>query len=270
MARWLLRYRICGVALLLAAPLLTACAGTPSDQDKKNLEGGFASYSRRQYSAAERSATAYIEKFPKDKYVDEALYLRGLARQGLGNRAGAEKDLNDAIAKADRFDLKAKANRALGDMAYEDQHFDAAIGYYNASVAASIGPDPRKPSGAPEAAVYERLGASLQAVGKWSDAKPYFDRALASGPDPSVVQRVEARRYAVAFQLQFGVFADAANARTLVAALKTQGFAATLVNESHDGKTMWYVRAGNFQIFSQAEGARQGAAAKKLNPIIVP
>src|SRR5690348_16549912 len=106
------------LALLGLAMGLSACTA-PSAEDKKALEGGFASYSQRNYAAAEKAAGTYIGKFPDDTFVDEAFYLRGVARQAKGDQAGAEKDLATAIAKTDRADLKAKANRALGDAAYE-------------------------------------------------------------------------------------------------------------------------------------------------------
>jgi hypothetical protein len=66
------------------------------------------------------------------------------------------------------------------------------------------------------------------------------------------------------------MYADVANAQKQIATLKTQGVAAIPVNETRDGKTVWYVRAGNYRTFAEAESARQAAAARKLSVIVVP
>lgn len=257
------------LSITMTAGGIAGCA-TPSDKEKMSLQHGFSCYNQRDYNGAVSAASTYIEKYPGDKYVDEAFYLRGISKQCCGDRVGAEKDLKEAIVKADRSDLKSKANRALGDMAYDRGLYDVAAGYYRTAITAAAGPDPKKPDGVADVAVFERLGNSLQAMGKWSEATPAFDQAMAMQRDPAASARIRARQMARAFELQFGMFANIANAQTLIASLKSQGVDALPINEMREGKVVWFVRTGKFVTLAEAETARSRLATKSPAPIVVP
>jgi tetratricopeptide (TPR) repeat protein len=248
---------------------VTGCVN-PTDKEMKSLEQGFSCYNRKEYSQAWSAASTYIEKYPGDKFVDEAYYLRGISRICCNDRAGAEKDLKEAISKTDRPDLKSKSNRALGDMAYENRQWEQAATYYRAAIAAAAGPDPKKPEGVADAIVFERLGNSLQAMGKWSEAETAYAGALKVEKDPEAVTRIKARQMARSYVLQFGMFANLAGAQSLIGTLRGVGVETIPVNVMRDGKYVWYVRSGKYVTLAEAESARSKMIAKNLSPIVVP
>ena len=253
------RFSVLLLAILASA--LSACA-IPTDKDKADLANGFTQYTQRQFSPAGAIASNYIQKFPNDEHIDEAYYLRGLARQGTGDKVGATQDLTAAIAKTKRLDLKSKANRALGDLAFDAQRWDDAIAFYQASI--KDVPEPI------DSFAYARLGASLQALGKWDEARSYFLKVIETNADPALTQRAIVRKNARSFELQFGAYQDAANARTLAAQLKTEAIVAIPTSELRDGKLWYLVRSGAFHTYAEADLARKRYLPKHPLIIIVP
>ena len=64
------------------ALLMAGCAA--SEADRKGLQQGYADYNARHLDSAEAAATAFIQKNPNVQNIDEAYYLRALARLGKG------------------------------------------------------------------------------------------------------------------------------------------------------------------------------------------
>lgn len=251
--------RMLGMVLLIAA--LAAC-GAPGQKEREGLVRGFQQYSGRQFDASEAAANAYIQKFPQDPHVDEAYYLRGLARYGMGNKNGALSDMNTAIQRTQRNDLKSKAYRVLGDLAYEAHRWDEAINHYKASIMTAEGPL--------DTYAHERLAASLQALGRWDESRPYLQKVIAARPEPVQLQRAIQRLNARYFELQFGAYQEVANARTMVGKLKAEGLAATPMSELREGKLWWLVRSGQCRTHLEADAARQRLIGKYPLVIVVP
>src|SRR4051812_45874659 len=121
------------LALLTSSLFLASCA-TP-EGEQKSLKSGFARYSANQPAEAESIADSFITANPNAPTVDEAYYLRGLARMARNNRLLATADLRMAISKTARPDLKGKAYRALGDLSAEQLQWADAQKNYEASLA---------------------------------------------------------------------------------------------------------------------------------------
>jgi tetratricopeptide (TPR) repeat protein len=241
--------------ILLAAATLALYACTASDADRRALARGFSDYQARRFDEAENAAAAYLAKYPTAENADEAYYLRGLARLAKSDTGGAAQDLSLAIQKSRRTDLKSKAWRALGDIAFDGVRFaEAAADYQNSLAAGGIPP-------ADAGYVNYRLGECLQNQGQWDRARPFLDKAAAS-PDPTIAPRARERAALRYFTLQFGAFRDTANANNLARELKSAGLAAGVFTASHDGQTLYAVRAGGYATWAAADQAREKLLAK--------
>lgn len=249
-----------GLAALLC--LLPGCTQA-SKQDREALAQGFTNYSSQQYDRAEAAADAYIRKYPDDPNVDEAYYLRGMARLGKGSPAAAAQDLNTAIAKTQRDDLNAKAHRALGDMAYAAQRFEQSIEYYCTALQFY-------PSNRPEPMVLYRLGAAYQNLGRWAEARPQLERVSQVTSEPRLRQLALNRSRATAFSLQFGAFGQKNNAEILARQLNAVGIKAVLVPEIEEAALVYSVRAGVYADIAHADEARRKLLTKYPLVRIVP
>lgn len=256
--------RLGGVVLLAAMGL--ALAGCPETEKPITLKDGFEKYNARQVEESEAIADKLIVANPQSPTIDEAYYLRGLSRMTRGNKIGAAADFKVAIGKTVRSDLKSKAWRALGDMAYEQSQWSEAQKDYEAAIAA----------GGMNAATLPylnyRIGASLQAQGEWSRAALWLGRA-ATTTDPAAKEykdQAMARMSATAYKLQFGAFIDAAKARELATQVKTAGMPADVVADVREGQVLYLVQAGAYRTMAEATGARDGVSARYPVVRIVP
>jgi tetratricopeptide (TPR) repeat protein len=249
-------------ALLLAAALLTACETKPAPGP--TLADAAAKYSARQIDDAEAIASQYIAANPSGANLDEAYYLRGLCRFTRGSRPLAALDLQQALARTTRPDLKAKAHRALGDIEFETEQWSAAQADYDAALAAGT-------LDAPTVTLIKyRMAVALQSLGQWQKAQQWFSQAIAGNPDPVTRERAVARMDATHFSLQFGAFRDAPNARDLLTQLQAAGITATIDSQLREGQLLYLVRSGNYATWTQAAAARDPFIAKYPLVTIIP
>ncbi len=246
--------------LPLAALLVSACGPTP--EDRKNLSDAYGSYAARDFVGTETYAGAYIEKQPTADNVDEAFYLRGLARYGRGDRVGAVPDLEKAIEHSKRADLKYKAYMTLGDIAFDQNKWDEAAGDYQKAILSAVGMtvEPR---------LEFRLGVALQAIGQWDSARGHL-ALVAASPDAGLAQRARERIDAKAFSLQFGAFKEGARAGELLRQVRAAGINAAAASEMHNGQLVFVVRAGSYTTLADAENARKRVAGKFPGTVVVP
>ncbi len=252
---------------LAACLFLAACA----PQEKiPTLKEGFAQYNARQVEQSEASADKIIAADPQAPTVDEAYYLRGLSRMTRGNHIGAAADFQTAISKTVRPDLKAKAWRALGDIAFDQiQWADAQKDYESALAAGAATPA----NSASANYLNYRIGACQQAQGDWTRAAASFGRVIAADNDPAqkeIKDRALARMHATNYSLQFGAFVDAAKARELVAQLKAAGLAAVIPVDVREGQVLYLVQSGSYHTMNQAAKARDALSARYPLVTIVP
>jgi len=248
---------------LALAMVLGSCAPQPVE---RSLQDGFNSYSARQLDTAESIANAFITRHPDSPNIDQAYYLRGIARFTRGDRAGAFGDLRVAANRTTRPDLKSKAYRALGDIEFDDQHWSPAQGDYEQALAAGAAGLPA----ATGAYLEFHIGACLQALGQWDKARPYFARVITGKADAGLVDRAVSRLDLTNFQLQFGAFQDVANARDLASRLKADGVMPTISTDLHDGKPLYRVVAGSYKTWADANTAQDAMRSKQPVVAIVP
>lgn len=249
------------LTLLACAAVLTACLAT--EEDRKALAQGFSNYEARQFDAADAAAGAYITKYPDADDVDEAYYLRGLARYSKADRPAAAQDFLTASAKSKRDDLRAKSYGILAEMAYNGERWEQALDYFNKALTFY-------PQGKAPPAMYYRIAATLQNLGLWDKARPFFDVAIALKPDPVMLQHALQRRSATSFALQFGAFKELPRAAELVGRLRTAGIATTVASAMRENDLLFLVRSGSFHTFEEANFARQKLLAQYPLLAIVP
>jgi cell division protein FtsN len=260
------RKRFLKAAILFAMlPLvLVGCETTQADKD--SLKRGFALYNNHQVDEAEATATKFITANPNSPNIDEAYYLRGLARVtrgGAENRQPAAEDMKNAIAKSNRPDLKCKAHRALGDIEFDSSHWSQAQDEYKKGLEGNTDE---------KLATYlnYRVGACMQAQGQWEQADEWFERVAAANNDAYLTERTFARMHARNFSLQFGAFAERNNANDLASQLKAAQIEAKVAVESRDGKPLYLVRVGAYKNWQEADLARDKYLAKYPLVSIVP
>jgi len=249
----------CGLLLLIAGAL-AAC----NPADPKSLHQGFTDYENKQPEKAELAADTYIRANPNAGDIDQALYLRGISRMTRGNRTGANEDLQAAIKKTTRADLRSKAYRALGDIAYDQQKWaDAAKDY-------QLGLDNLTLDKPTITYFNYRIGAALQAQGLWKDSVDWFSKVIAARDDAALADRAVRRLHATSFALQYGAFQDRASAQALITQLQTAGIVATLSSEVRADNKLWVlVQSGSFTTWNEASAARSRIPAK-YPVVIVP
>jgi tetratricopeptide (TPR) repeat protein len=250
---------------LLACLLLAACA----NPDTFLLRQGFQFYSAQQVDQAEAAADRFIADHPNAPEIDQAYYLRGISRLTQGHSAAAAADLRLAIQKTSRPDLRSKAYRALGDLAYDQDQWPDALRDFQAAL--------NNPTLDPTTANYlnYRIGAVLQAQGDWPQAEPWFAKVIAARRDPALTDRALRRLHARAFALQYGAFQDPQSAQALAAQLRDGGIPANVVTEARtdprSDPTVWYlVQSGSYPTYAAATAARNQILPQIPVTVIVP
>jgi tetratricopeptide (TPR) repeat protein len=264
------------MVVFLIAAFLAGCL--PTEAQRRALEDGFAKYSARQFVESESIANEYIKQNPTVDNIDEAYYLRGLARFSRNNKQGASEDLLAAIEKTKRSDLKGKAYRTLGDIAFDGDKWQQAFDYYQQSLtavaSASVGNGAANGQAGPrpkaDAYLHYRSGAALQNLGQWDKARPFFQTVIATNSDPAQTARSVTRINARNFSLQFGAFSESGKAAELIRQLKAANITATASTEMRESQLLYLVRSGTYGTYQEAEVARGKLLAKYPAVVVVP
>ena len=251
-----MRFSMCAIAVVI---LLGGCG--PTEGDRKVLTEAYARYGVRDFAGTEDLAGKYIEKEPTAENVDEAFYLRGLARYGRGDRVGATADLGKAIEHTKRADLKCKAYMTMGDIAFDQYRWEDAVTDYQGAMGTGVKVEPR---------LEFRLGAALQAVGQWENARQHFAAVGVGGGDAALAERARERMEAKVFSLQFGAFKEGARAGELLRQVKGAGIQASVGSELHEKQLVFVVRAGSYTTWRDAEAGRKRVAGKYPGAVVVP
>src|SRR5258708_6874946 len=136
------------------------------------FEQGMAAYQRADYSAADQRLTEAINYGGK---TWQTWYMRGRARQRLGDHSEALGDYR----RADHLHPSRVISARLGDCYCRSpgDDFRSAIGAFRAAIEHGVeGPE-----------VYNNLGVSFQLQSDFSDARKWFDLAIALAPDSATI-----------------------------------------------------------------------------------
>ena len=204
------------VALLMAG--LAGCQGALSPQAEQLLQSGYAASSRADHQAVVAKMDAFIAQNDRSRRADEAYYLRGLAKYGLEDRAGARADLSEENAYRE----------ALANLSERQPPADHA---------------------------YYRLGSVLQRQGRWEQADVQFSRVLFLFSDSELGQRARRRVHSTAWTIQVAAYRQKARAVSTVESLEAKGLSADVKSALSETAVLFLVQVGRYPTYEQAEVA---------------
>jgi len=253
-------------AMLMVLALVAGCPPPTSRQGQGLVTLAKQQFDQQQYAQATQTLTGFLEKESRSGLAGEAYYLRGLCYRQMGpaREGEAERDLQEAVKMSREASVRGLANVALGHLCYETRpgHLEQAVGYYEAALK-DLSKEP------PLDAVLLRLGASLQRLGRWSEADPYLSRCYDEFPESSFARYARERFGARTWRLQFGAFSEMSRATRVAEQVRSAGMTADVQPVRQEGKVLYAVRSGSYGTHGQAEGAAGPARAVAADVTIV-
>lgn len=254
------------VAFLLATVALfaTGCAET-SNRQVEILYAAQRAYDAGDYAGSVRQTTDFVATPASRKDLCRAYYVRGVANARLGKRSSAYADLQQVTSLNADDDAVWRAHMQLGVMYFEDDRYPVAVQAFEQALKLM-------PKHAAMDWVLYRYGQALERVGRWSDARPQFQRVVAEFPSGSVTVNAK-RRVALAadhFSIQCGSYSQKANAANAAADLGRAGFSAGVYLEKRSTGDMWVVRIGNYRTYAEAQSALAKVRQRTSDAVIWP
>ncbi len=236
-----------GLAVVLLMAGLAGCQGALSPQAEQLLQSGYAASSRADHQAVVAKMDAFIAQNDRSRRADEAHYLRGLAKYGLEDRAGARADLAEAVRRTDHDELKGKAYLALADLDWDGGDMAGAENAYREALANL---SERQP---PADHAYYRLGCVLQRQGRWEQADIQFSRVLFLLGDSELAQRARRRIHSTAWTIQVAAYRQKARAVSTAEGLQAKGMSANVKSALSEAAVLFLVQVGRYPTYEQAE-----------------
>lgn len=234
------------ILLLAGAAALPACNGPVNPQARKTLQNGLQAYNSGDDHLTLRYMEDFLAKYGDSRGTDEAYYLRGLSRYRTGDKAGAEKDLTDALERTDRQDLRIGALKALGDLAYEQDQMSRAENLYRQAL--EIAPSDKQPADE----IFYRLGCTLQRMGRWREADVQFNRLNYYFENSELAKHADRRVFSRAWTVQAGAFSARTNAREIENKLNRRNFQAEAKPAMVNGNLHYLVLVGRYTRYKKA------------------
>ena len=150
---------------------------------------GRALYWRQDYTYAARSFSDLEEHFPESEYVDDARYWRGLCLEAQALEAQA-REIYRGLFSSGGSGTGPKSGLRLGEMAYEQEDFVAAIEEYQATLE-------EFPKTDLSSEIWLRIGEAnleLEEPARLDSALLAFDRALESASSDNIEYKARLNR----------------------------------------------------------------------------
>jgi TolA-binding protein len=264
--------RACGLmAALLAAAMAAGCGLSPRAQ--KQLTDGSQKYQAGDSAGAIAEMNAFIQENPHANQIDQAHYIRGLARHNLKQYQAAKSDFLQTIAETRSRELQAKASLAQGDLSYETGDMTLAENMYRHATenlpAGSTG-SPQAASDLPAHAHY-RLGCVLQRLGQWREADMQFHKVIDAYPGSEPARRSARMINSNAWTVQAGSYTKMASAKEGARRLSGKGFpGAQSVAVLVDGATWYVVQIGRYERYEDAQAILPRVRKAQSDAFIAP
>jgi tetratricopeptide (TPR) repeat protein len=233
--------------LACSAMAMAAGCGLPP-RAQKQLNDGYEKYKGGDNAGTVAEMNAFIQENPRAKQIDEAHYLRGLARYNLKQYDAAKSDLLQAITETENNELRGKASLAQGDLSYETGDMTLAENMYRHAL------ETLPETSELRAQAYYRLGCVLQRLGEWRAADQQFHKAIDRYRGAEPARRSARMINANAWTVQAGSFTKMNSAQAGAKKLASKGLpaahaAAVLV----DGNTSFVVQVGRYDRYEDAQ-----------------
>jgi len=213
------------------------------------LRAGYASYERGDDAGTVRATGEFLAQNERSSRADEAYYLRGLAKYRMKDSAGAKSDLNQALSRTQRSDVRLGGWVALGELAYENDDIEFSENAYRQALTDA------EPSRSPADRIHYRLGCILQRQGRWKEADGQFNRLIELFGDSELAKRASRRVHCRAWTVQAGAFGVKARADDVESQLRGQKLAAFSQAVTEDGRLVFVVQVGRHATYDQALSA---------------
>ncbi len=232
---------------LLPWAALNGCQGLGGEQRSALIEGERAFHSRR-YAAADERLSLFLDQCQERPELSRALYVRGMARAMLGQRAQAYADLRRAAqspSRDQRFDWQPEA--MLGILHFEDEQWD------DSARRLKLATD-RMPSVAPKDALLYRLGLCYERQGHWAAALTPYRQILELFPSGVYSEQATRRLQLRAdhYSVQCGVFSSRENAEQVANQLRREGLSPLIRTEQRGQATYHIVGEGRYGAYQDA------------------
>jgi len=255
----------CRLWLVTVSVLAAAgCNGPLSPQAKRLWQGGQEAYNRGDDSATIRHMDEFLHQYPRSSWSDRAYHLRGLAKYRTKDYPGAKADFREAINRARSKTTRAKALKAMGNVAYTMN--DTALA--EQSYREALGLMERSEPGSDE--IHYRLGCVLQRQGRWADADTQFDRLIYLFDGTALANRAKLRVHSKAWTIQAGAYKRKANADRAVASMRAENFQSVCRAQLWRGRPRFLVLVGRFPTYEQAVAALGGVKKLVSDAFVTP
>jgi tetratricopeptide (TPR) repeat protein len=231
--------------------------GQTSAQGVRLLDQAYASYQNQDDPAVIRDTNAFMASDSRSNRIDEAFYLRGLARQRSKDIPGAKTDLTEA-ARRTKW-LKAQAHLALGDLAWDSEDMSEAEAMFTMSLGEMGSPDNVKSATSQDRSLGDRahaeyrLGCIYQRQGRWLEADEKFDRVIHEAKDSRLAQQASLRVHCRAWTVRACTLSRSDGGPHAIATLKAHGLSGVYMQPTQINGTLKYVvQVGRYPTYDQA------------------
>jgi tetratricopeptide (TPR) repeat protein len=225
------------------------CQESLTPQARQLLQNGYAASAAGNPQGVVGSMDAFLRDHARSSRADEAYYLRGLAKYHLDDRVGAQADLEAALARTDKNELRGKAALALGDLAWDRDDMPTAADMYGVVL------ENMNRSTSPADHAGYRRGCVLQRLGRWEEADLQFSRVMELFSGTELAARSSRRIHGRVWTIQVGAFDGKSSAEAVVRELADEGLQAAAVPTTGQGRLTFVVQAGRYATYEQATAA---------------
>jgi len=243
------RSRMLMWACTLVMTPVAGCNGQLTPQAKELLTRATASLSRGDYAATVTDMDRFLREHGSSRQVGRAYYLRGKARLGLKDLAGACGDLAESLDHSKDADVRVNAMLALGDLAFDAGDLAVAQEMYSGAISQS------RAGKAPRDHAHYRLGCVYQRLGKWHEADRQFHQVVEYFGGTELARRAGRRVNAVAWTVQVGAFSSKGRADALAGRLRDREQAADVIPIISAGQALFIVVVGCYDTQHEADEA---------------
>jgi TolA-binding protein len=230
-------------------------------EDRNVLQSGYAALNQQDYDGALARSDQFLRDNPNGgPGTPEALYLQGRVYEhrattadSAGHLPEARADLQTArqtyehaltLGPSDK--IAALLHAGVANVAYFQEDYFTAMREWSAAYPGLTQPDAR-------AWVLYRLGLCQQRLGRFEEADRSFADVRRQYPRSEPAQRAATRQGARAFYVAIGSYVDGKTADPVLAALQSQGFAATKVMQPNGRQA---IQVGPAYNYDQAKALR--------------
>ena len=221
------------------------------------------SFLEGEYSKALRFSWQLRQEFPSSPYAKKAKYLSALSYLKTEHLNQAKQIFRDL--REERGGGKERYYLGEANLYYLTEDWERCISTLEQMLS-------KFPSSSLKAAAYFRLGRCKQKKGVWEGAKYYFTKLLQQFPSSLEAKEAEKilEKGEFYFTLQIGAFKKKENAQKMKYYLKEKGYPAYISIFEKDGRELYRLRVGKFNLRKEAEAVRRRLEAEGYKVEIYP